>query len=49
MSRCKPLYYLLFHAITDALEALGHLDIPAANQLLEEAQVKAEEMILDSE
>lgn len=42
----KP-YYLLFNAITDALEALGKLDVPAATHLLEEAQIKAEEHIIE--
>ena len=42
----KP-YHLLFNAITDALEALGHLDVPTATRLLEEAQIKAEEVILE--
>lgn len=40
-------YYLLFNAITDALESLGKLDVPAAIHLLEEAQIKAEERILE--
>lgn len=41
----KP-YHLLFNAITDALEALGHLDVPTANRLLEDAQIEAEKIIL---
>ena len=44
----KP-YHLLFNSITDALEALGRLDVPTASRLLEEAQIKAEDMILDDE
>ena len=42
----KP-YYLLFNAVTDALEALGHLDIPAAVRLLEDAQIKAEDRVIE--
>ena len=37
----------LFNAITDALEALGHLDVPAATRLLEDAQTQAEDHILE--
>ncbi len=44
----KP-YYLLFNSITDALEALGRLDIPAAVRVLEDAQIQAEEIILEQE
>lgn len=39
-------YYLLFNAITDALESLGKLDVPTAIHLLEDAQIKAEERII---
>lgn len=46
MTDYEKLYHLLFNAITDALEALGHLDVPAANRLLEDAQLKAEELVL---
>ena len=42
----KP-YHLLFNAITDALEALERLDVPAATRLLQDAQIKAEEVILE--
>ena len=45
----EGLYHLLFNAITDALEALGRLDVPAANRLLEDAQVRAEEIVLEKE
>lgn len=41
----KP-YYLLFNTITDALEALGRLEVPTATRLLEDAQIKAEEYII---
>lgn len=47
MTDYKKLYHLLFNSITDALEALGHLDVPAAIRLLEDAQVKAEGRILE--
>ena len=30
MTDYQKLYHLLFNAITDALEALGRLDVPAA-------------------
>lgn len=47
MTDYQKLYHLLFNAITDALEALGHLDVPAATQLLEDAHIKAEEIVLE--
>ena len=47
MTDYQKLYHLLFNAITDALEALGHLDVPAATRLLEEAQTQAEDHILE--
>ena len=47
MTDYKKLYHLLFNAITDSLEALGHLDVPAATRLLEDAQSQAEERILE--
>ncbi|MCI8553271.1 MAG: hypothetical protein HFF56_09865 [Lawsonibacter sp.] len=49
MTDYKKLYHLLFNSITDALEALGRLDVPTASRLLEEAQIKAEDIILDDE
>lgn len=49
MTDYKKLYHLLFNAITDALEALGHMDLPAAVRLLEEAQVRGEEAVLEEE
>ena len=49
MTDYQKLYHLLFNAITVSLEALGHGDMPAAVQLLEEAQIKAEEIILSEE
>ncbi len=47
MTDYQKLYHLLFNAITDALEALGRLDVPAAVRLLENAQIKAEEIVID--
>ena len=47
MTDYQKLYHLLFNAITDALEALGRLDVPAATRLLEEAQTRAEDHILE--
>lgn len=47
MTDYKKLYHLLFNAATDALEALGHMDVSAAIRLLEEAQIKAKEIVLE--
>ncbi|MCI9155992.1 MAG: hypothetical protein HFF44_03500 [Lawsonibacter sp.] len=47
MNDYKALYHLLFNAITDSLEALGKLDVPAATRLLEGAQAQAEERVLE--
>ena len=47
MADYKELYHLLFNSITDALEALGHLNIPAAVRLLEDAQIKAEDRVIE--
>ena len=44
MTDYQKLYHLLFNAITDALE---RLDVPAATRLLEEAQTRAEDHILE--
>ena len=49
MTDYQKLYHLLFNATTDALEALGRLDVPAATRLLEDAQVEAEDRILADE
>ena len=49
MTDYKMLYHRMFNAATDALEALGRLDVSAAARLLERAQVKAEEQILEEE
>ena len=49
MTDYQKLYHLLFNAITDALEAMGRLDIPMACRLLEDAQVEAEDRILADE
>ncbi len=47
MTNYKKPYHLLFNGITDALEALARLDVPAAIRLLEEAQIKAEEIVIE--
>lgn len=47
MADYKKLYHLMFNACTDALEALDRQDIPAAAELLRNAQIKAEELILE--
>ena len=47
MTDYKMLYHMMFNAATDALEALGRLDVSAAARLLERAQVKAEEQFLE--
>ena len=49
MTDYKKLYHLLFNAITDALEALGRLDVPAATRLLEDAQITAEEIVISED
>ena len=49
MTDYKAPYYLLFNAITDAVEVLGHLEVQAAVKLLEEAQLKAEELVLNQD
>lgn len=49
MINYEELYHLLFNAITDALEAMGRLDVPMACRLLEDAQVEAEDRILADE
>ena len=49
MTDYKTLYHMMFNAATDALEALGRLDVSAAARLLENAQIKAEKQILDEE
>ena len=49
MTDYKKLYHLLFNAITDSLEALGRLEIPTAVQLLRDAQINAEEIVISEE
>lgn len=49
MTDYKTLYHLLFNAITDGLEAFGQLDVPRATRLLEDAQIQAEEILLETE
>lgn len=45
----KKLYHLLFNAITDALDRIDHLELTTAVQQLRDAQVKAEEMVINEE
>ncbi len=45
----KKAYYLLFNAITDALEAVGEQNFGQARQLLIAAQQEAEEIFMSDE
>ena len=47
MTDYKKLYHLLFNAITDALDGIARLELTAAVQRLKDAQIKAEEIILE--
>ncbi len=47
MTDYKKLYHLLFNAITDALDGIDRLELTAAVQRLKDAQIKAEEIILE--
>lgn len=47
MTDYKKLYHLLFNAITDALEGIDRLELTTAVQRLKNAQIKAEEIILE--
>ena len=49
MTDYKKLYHLLFNAITDALDRIDHLELTTAVQQLRDAQVKAEEMVINEE
>ena len=42
-------YYLLFNAITDALEAMDTMKLAKARQTLVSAQRQTEELYMDSE
>lgn len=47
MTDYKKLYHLLFNAITDALDGIDRLELTTAVQRLKDAQIKAEEIILE--
>jgi len=49
MTDYKKLYYKLFNAVTDALEALEQLNVGQAKELLLRAQQEAEELYLSEE
>ena len=42
------MYFLLFNAITVALEQLAHQNTGAAEELLRKAQIKTEEIYVDA-
>lgn len=48
MPNYQKMYYELFHAITDALDALAQDDVGAATQRLKQAQCAAEEIYINS-
>lgn len=47
MTDYKKLYHLLFNAITDALDGIDRLELTAAVQRLKDAQIQAEELVID--
>lgn len=47
MVRYKTLYFKLFNAITDALEAMEAQNFGQAKEILRQAQIDAEEAYLD--
>lgn len=49
MTDYKKLYHLLFNAITDALDGIDRLELTAAVQRLKDAQIQAEELVIDGE
>lgn len=49
MTDYKKLYHLLFNAITDALNEIDRLELTAAVQRLKDAQIKAEEIVLEDD
>ena len=49
MTDYKKLYHLLFNAITDALDRIDHLELTSAVQRLRDAQVQAEELVINEE
>ena len=49
MDEYKRLYLLLFNSVTGALEALGRGEAAAAEELLRQAQIRAEELFIAGE
>lgn len=49
MKLYQQMYYILFHGISDALQALDEVRIEDAQQLLRAAQQEAEERYLEGE
>lgn len=49
MTDYKKLYHMLFNAVTDALDRIDHLELTAAVQRLKDAQIKAEEIVLEDD
>ena len=47
MVHYKTLYFKLFNAITDALEAMEEENFGQAKQILRQAQIDAEELYLE--
>ena len=47
MEKFENLYYLLFNAITDAIDAQRHLDFASALEILIEAQRSAETAMME--
>ena len=45
----QKMYYTLFNAMTDALQAMGEQNYGTAREILEKAQQAAEEIFLDAE
>lgn len=45
----KKMYYRLFNAVTDAIDALAHNNLPMARWFLVKAQQECEDLYLDSE
>ena len=42
-------YYILFNAITDAVDAMDQREINQAAEILKSAQIKTEDMYIESE
>lgn len=45
----QKMYYTLFNAMTDALQAMGEQNYGTAREILEKAQQAAEEIFLDAD